>query len=62
MIGLVQAVTAYEMLAIEAARTGRRSVALRALLTNPLVREWEIAVPLLDELIAANRPYLPAFT
>ena len=34
-LGLVQAVTSYEVLAIEAARTGSRSVALRALLANP---------------------------
>jgi 6-phospho-beta-glucosidase len=62
MLGLVQAVTAYEVLTIEAARTGRRSVALRALLANPLVRQWDVAVPLLDELLAANRDHLPAFT
>jgi 6-phospho-beta-glucosidase len=61
MLGLVQAVTAYEQLTIEAARTGSRSVALRALLANPLVRQWDIAVPLLDELLAANRDHLPAF-
>jgi 6-phospho-beta-glucosidase len=61
MLGLVQAVTAYEVLTIEAARTGQRSVALRALLANPLVRQWDVAVPLLDELLAANRDHLPAF-
>lgn len=60
-LGLVQAVTAYEALTIEAARTGSRSVALRALLANPLVREWDLAVAVLDALLAANRPYLPAF-
>jgi 6-phospho-beta-glucosidase len=61
MLGLIQAVTAYEELAIEAARTGDRDVALRALLAHPLVREWDLAVPLLDELLAANRAYLPTF-
>jgi 6-phospho-beta-glucosidase len=60
-LGLVQAVTAYEVLAIEAARSGSRTVALRALLANPLVRQWDVAVALLDELLAANRAYLPAF-
>jgi 6-phospho-beta-glucosidase len=34
---------------------------LRALVANPLVREWDVAVALLDELLAANGPYLPAF-
>jgi 6-phospho-beta-glucosidase len=61
MLGLIQAVTAYEELTIEAARTGSRSVALRALLANPLVRQWDIAVPLLDALLEANRGFLPQF-
>jgi 6-phospho-beta-glucosidase len=60
-LGLVQAVTAYEVLTIEAARSGNRSVALRALLANPLVRQWDIAVPLLDALLEANQQHLPQF-
>jgi 6-phospho-beta-glucosidase len=36
LLGLVQAVTAYEVLTIQAARTGDRRVAVRALLANPL--------------------------
>jgi 6-phospho-beta-glucosidase len=61
MLGLVQAVTAYEELTIEAAKTGSRKVALRALLANPLVRQWDVAVPLFDALLEANRGYLPQF-
>jgi 6-phospho-beta-glucosidase len=61
LLGLVQAVTAYEVLTIEAARTGNRAVALRALLANPLVRQWDLAVPLFEELLQANRQYLPQF-
>jgi 6-phospho-beta-glucosidase len=61
LLGLVQAVTAYEVLAIEAARTGDRDTALRALVANPLVRQWQLAVPLLDALLESNRPYLPRF-
>jgi 6-phospho-beta-glucosidase len=61
LLGLVQAVTAYEVLAIEAARTGDRDTALRALLANPLVRQWDLAVPLLDALLEANRRHLPRF-
>jgi 6-phospho-beta-glucosidase len=61
LLGLVQAVTAYEVLTIEAARSGDRQVALRALLANPLVRQWDIAVPLLDALLSANRALLPRF-
>jgi 6-phospho-beta-glucosidase len=61
MRGLVQAMKAYEELAIEAARTGDRRVALRALLANPLVARWSMAEPLLDALLEANRQYLPQF-
>ena len=62
LLGLVQAVTAYEVLTIEAARTGDRRVALRALLANPLVRQWDTAVPLLDAILDANRAHLPRFS
>ncbi|HEY3091405.1 MAG TPA: 6-phospho-beta-glucosidase [Jatrophihabitantaceae bacterium] len=61
LLGLVQAVTAYEVLTVEAARTGERRTALRALLAHPLVRQWDIAVPLLDAILAANREHLPRF-
>src|SRR5215475_7834782 len=61
MLGLVQAVTAYEVLTIEAARTGDRRTALRALMANPLVRQWDLATAMLDALLDANRTHLPAF-
>ena len=61
MRGLVQAVKAYEELAIAAARTGDRGTALRALMANPLVRDFSIAEPLLDALLEANRQHLPRF-
>jgi 6-phospho-beta-glucosidase len=61
MLGLVQAVTAYEVLTVQAARTGNRQLALRALLANPLVRQWELASPLLEAILEANRERLPQF-
>lgn len=61
MRGLVQAVKAYEQLAIEAATTGDRKVALRALLANPLVADYDVAAPLLAALLEANRAHLPRF-
>ncbi len=61
MLGLVQAAKAYEMLAIEASLSGDRTVALRALLANPLVADYDVAAPLLDALLEANRRYLPRF-
>jgi 6-phospho-beta-glucosidase len=61
MLGLVQHAKAYEHLAIEAARTGSRAVALKALMANPLVGDYDVASPLLDALLEANRPLLPRF-
>jgi 6-phospho-beta-glucosidase len=61
LLGLVQLVAAYEQLAVAAARSGDRRVALAALLANPLVADYEVAVPLLEALLVANRPYLPRF-
>jgi 6-phospho-beta-glucosidase len=61
MRGLVQAMKAYEQLAIQAAITGDRTVALRALLANPLVADYDIAAPLLEALLEANRAHLPRF-
>jgi 6-phospho-beta-glucosidase len=62
MLGLVQHVKAYERLTIEAAITGSRSVALKALFTNPLVGDVDRAAPLLDALLDANRAHLPRFS
>jgi 6-phospho-beta-glucosidase len=61
MLGLVQHAKAYERLTIEAAVTGDRSIALRALLTNPLVPDADAAVGLLDAILDANRDHLPRF-
>ena len=57
---LVQAVKAYEELTIEAARTGDREVALRALAANPLVGA-EVASPLLDSILEADAHHLERF-
>jgi 6-phospho-beta-glucosidase len=61
MLGLVEHVKAYEQLAVHAATSGDRSIALKALMTNPLVRDYRTAVPLLDALLEANREHLPLF-
>lgn len=59
--GLVAAVKNYEQLAVEAAVTGARETALLALLAHPLVADIDVARPLLEEMLAANRAYLPQF-
>jgi 6-phospho-beta-glucosidase len=59
--GLITAVKDYEQIAVEAALTGSRQAALAALMAHPLVREYDIAKPLLNEMLEANREFLPAF-
>ena len=51
LLGLVQHVAAYERLTAEAAVTRDRATARRALLANPLVREYANAEQLLDALL-----------
>ncbi|ASS64895.1 MULTISPECIES: 6-phospho-beta-glucosidase [unclassified Paenibacillus] len=59
--GLIHAVKTYEALAIEAAVTGDRSLALQAMAHHPLVPSVSVAKLLLDEMLEANRSYLPRF-
>ena len=59
--GLVQAVKAYEDLAVEAAIRGDRVLVEKALLAHPLVGQHAIARPLTEALLEANRAYLPRF-
>ncbi len=61
IIGLMQAVKAYEKLAIEASRNGDYSKALEALLVHPLVGDYFKAKDVLDELLDAHKEYLPQF-
>src|SRR5215217_7519907 len=61
LLGLVQQAKAYERLAVEAAVTGYRTMARKALLANPLVGDYRVVGPLLDALLEASRPYLPRF-
>ena len=58
---LITQVKAYERLAISAARSGDRGVALEALRANPLVGPHTDPVPLLAALLDANRGHLPRF-
>jgi 6-phospho-beta-glucosidase len=62
LLGLVQHVAAYERLAAEAARTGHRSTALKALLVHPLIGQLELAEELLEKLLTASSDFLPQFS
>jgi 6-phospho-beta-glucosidase len=57
--GLIQAVKAYESLTVQAAVEGSQRMAMQALMAHPLVPSWEVARPLLEELLAANRAWIP---
>ena len=62
MLELVQAVKAFERLAIRAALSGDAEDVRKALEAHPLVGQRIGDVePLLDALLEANRPYLPRF-
>jgi 6-phospho-beta-glucosidase len=61
MLGLVEHAKAYELLAAKAAMSGDRGDALKALMTNPLIGDYDTAKPLLGALLDANRDHLPRF-
>ena len=61
MLGLVQHAKAYDRLAVKAACSGSRDDVVRALLANPLIGQFPLAAELADELLGANRLYLPRF-
>jgi len=61
VIGLMRAVKAYEKLTVKAALEGDRDVALAALMAHPLVGDIAKAVPLLEEMLEANKDFLPGF-
>ncbi|WP_328347977.1 6-phospho-beta-glucosidase [Streptomyces violaceus] len=56
--GLMANVTAYEHLALEAALHGGRTRVFQALLSHPLIGQYEYAEALTDRLIAHNREHL----
>jgi 6-phospho-beta-glucosidase len=53
-------VAVYERLTVQAAQTGDRDVALRALLAHPLIGQWGPAERVLGDLLHAHRELLPA--
>ena len=62
VVELILRVKAYELLTVEAAVTGSRSIAMRALCAHPLLDGRENVIPeLLEALLTAHREYLPQF-
>lgn len=60
-LGLVEEVKAYETLLIQAAVSGDRTKVLLALMNHPLVHEVKDARKMVDEMMEANREFLPQF-
>jgi 6-phospho-beta-glucosidase len=58
---LCQQAKAWESWTVEAGVTGSRQAALMAMMTNPLVPSFEVASALLEEMLEANKDYLPQF-
>ncbi len=58
---LLTSVKAYETLAVRAALTGDRGVALQALACNPITADLDKAAPCLAEMLEQNRSLLPRF-
>ncbi len=57
----IYAAKEYEKLAVEAAVTGSYHAALEALVANPLVNSYYNAKGALNELLIAEKDYLPQF-
>lgn len=60
VVGLVKMLGEYQALTAEAAWSGTRIDAIRALASNPLCYSLDLAETLYDEMAAAHRDYLPA--
>jgi 6-phospho-beta-glucosidase len=61
LLGLVQHVTAYERLALQAAVGGDPAVARKALLAHPLIGQHATAEELVELLLEADLEHLPQF-
>lgn len=58
---LMKTIKAYEKHAVKAALTGDKDEALRALMINPLVFDYDKAYACFNEMLEADKPYLPEF-
>ena len=59
LVGLLQMLAEYQALAAEAAWSGTRRDAIRALVSHPLLFSLRLAETIYDEMAAAHKQYLP---
>ena len=58
---MMQTVKEYERQTVIAGLTGDRTAALRALVIHPLMGDYTTSRQCLDEMLSANRAYLPQY-
>ena len=61
MIEMIRTVKAYERMTVEAAIHGDRDAAMAAMLSHPLIGDFEKARACFDEMLEAHKAYLPNF-
>jgi len=54
-------VKSYERYTVDAALSGCKTNAIRALMANPLIQDMEIAITAFEEMLQAHKKYLPQF-
>ena len=57
----IRSVKTYERYAVEAAISGCKTSALRALMANPIILDVEAAKACFEEMLEAHKAYLPRF-
>lgn len=61
ILGMIQLAISEEELAVEAALTGDRKTVIQAMHVSPMVKDKDRIPELVDELLAANKKWLPQF-
>jgi alpha-galactosidase/6-phospho-beta-glucosidase family protein len=60
-LGFTQAIIDEQEISVEAALTGSRELAIKAMTVSPMVGDKDIATALTDKLLAAQKAWLPLF-
>jgi len=61
LLGLIQHVSAYERLAVQAATSGHRVLVRKAMLAHPLIGQWSLVTRLEERLFATGAEHLSQF-
>ena len=58
----IKAIKCYERHAVQAAITGDKEEAIRAMIMNPLMNDLTTSIACFEEMLEAHKEYLPQFT